>query len=106
MSKLDVEHLRNIVLLSHSGAGKTVLSESMLHESGAVTRQGTIEEGNTTSDYEPEEQRRSSSTQTSILSFRWKNHKINAIDTPGDAAHLRWNSTTTKRCQEILCKTL
>lgn len=85
MSKFDVEHLRNIVLLSHSGAGKTVLSESMLHESGAVTRQGTIEEGNTTSDYEPEEQRRNSSTQTSILSFKWKNHKINTIDTPGYA---------------------
>ena len=85
MAKFDTEHLRNLVLLSHSGAGKTVLSESMLHVAGVTTRQGTIEEGNTVSDYEPEEQRRSSSTQTSILACPWKDHKINVIDTPGYA---------------------
>ena len=85
MAKSDTEHLRNIVLLSHSGAGKTVLSESMLHSAGVTTRQGSIEEGNTVSDYEPEEQRRSSSTQTSILACPWRDHKINVIDTPGYA---------------------
>ena len=85
MAKFDTEHLRNIVLLSHSGAGKTVLSESMLHSAGVTTRQGSIEEGNTVSDYEPEEQRRSSSTQTSILACPWRDHKINVIDTPGYA---------------------
>ena len=85
MAKYDTEHLRNVVLLSHSGAGKTALSESMLHVAGVTTRQGTIEEGNTVSDYEPEEQRRSGSIQTSILACPWRDHKTNVIDTPGYA---------------------
>ena len=85
MATFDTEHLRNVGLLSHSGAGKTVLSESMLHVAGVTTRQGTIEEGNTVSDYEPEEQRRNASVQTSILPCPWKEHKINVIDTPGYA---------------------
>ena len=85
MADLTSERLRNIVLLSHSGAGKTVLSEAMLHAAGVTSRMGRIEDGTTASDYEPEEARRQSSVQTSILPCQWRGHKINMIDTPGYA---------------------
>ena len=79
------DHLRNIVLLSHSGAGKTALSEAMLHAAGVTTRMGTTQDGTTVSDFEPEETRRQTSVQTSILTCPWNDHKINVIDTPGYA---------------------
>ena len=85
MPDLTSDQLRNIVLLSHGGAGKTVLSEAMLHASGVVSRMGTTADGTLTSDYEPEETRRESSTQTSVLPCPWKEHKINVLDTPGYA---------------------
>jgi elongation factor G len=85
MARFDSEHLRNIVLLSHSGAGKTALSEAMLSAAGVTSRLGTVEDGTTASDYEPEEQRRNASTQIAILPCPWRDHKINTIDTPGYA---------------------
>ncbi len=77
------EQLRNCVLLSHSGAGKTTLAEAMLYEKGLITRMGTVESGNTVSDYEEEEIKRGNSVQTSLLNLEWKGTKINLIDTPG-----------------------
>ena len=85
MPVVDTPHLRNVALLSHSGAGKTVLAEAMLFATGATTRQGTIEEGTTASDFEPEEQRREASVQTAIVPCTWRDHKINVLDTPGYA---------------------
>ena len=85
MADITTDNLRNIVLLSHSGAGKTVLSEAMLHVAGVTSRMGTIEDGTTSSDYEPEEAHRQASVQTSILPCPWKGHKINVLDTPGYA---------------------
>ena len=83
MADITSDRLRNIVLLSHSGAGKTVLSEAILHVAGVTSRVGTIQDGTTTSDYEPEEVRRQTSVQTSIAPCPWRGHKINVIDTPG-----------------------
>ena len=85
MATFQTEHLRNVALLGHSGSGKTMLAEAMLHEAGVTTRLGSIEDGSTVSDYEPEEQRRQSSIQTSILTCPWREHKVNIIDTPGYA---------------------
>ena len=85
MPSLTTDKLRNVVLLSHGGAGKTLLSEAMLHAAGLTSRMGTIEDGTTTSDYEPEEIRRQASIQTSILPCPWRGHKINVIDAPGYA---------------------
>ena len=85
MPVIDTPRLRNVALLSHSGAGKTVLAEAMLFATGATTRQGTIEEGTTASDFEPEEQRREASVQTAIVPSMWRDHKINVLDTPGYA---------------------
>ena len=61
MPKFATERIRNIVLLSHSGAGKTILAEAMLHNAGATTRLGRVEDGTTVSDFEPEEQKRQTS---------------------------------------------
>ena len=85
MASISPDRLRNIVLLSHSGAGKTILAESMLHACKVTSRLGTIEDGTTSSDFEPEEVRRQSSIQAAILPCPWRQHKINVIDTPGYA---------------------
>ena len=85
MANVPTERIRNIVLLSHSGAGKTILSEAMLHTAGVTTRLGTVEDGTTSSDFEAEEQRRGTSVNTAILNTPWRDCKINVIDTPGYA---------------------
>ena len=85
MVNVPTERIRNIVLLSHSGAGKTILAEAMLHTAGVTTRLGTVEDGTTSSDFEAEEQRRGTSVNTAILNTPWRDHKINVIDTPGYA---------------------
>jgi len=85
MTTTDTKNLRNTVLMSHSGAGKTMLGEAMLFGSGIINRLGKTDDGTTTSDYEPEEQKRTNSVQTSVLPCLWKGHKINVIDTPGYA---------------------
>lgn len=83
MGTLTTEQLRNVVLLSHSGAGKTSLGEALLLASGAITRLGKTEDGTSTGDYEPEAVKRTSSTQLSVLPCVWKDHKVTLLDTPG-----------------------
>jgi elongation factor G len=75
--------IRNVALVSHSGAGKTMLAEACLHFSGATTRLGKIEDGSTVADFEEEEIRRGISLSTAILPVEYKDHKINLLDTPG-----------------------
>ena len=79
----DVAKLRNVALLSHSGAGKTSLGEALLFHTKTITRMGRVDDGNTVSDYEPEEAKRTSSVQTSLLPCNWEGCKINLLDTPG-----------------------
>ena len=83
MPIFDVAKLRNVALLSHSGAGKTAICEAALFHTKAITRQGRIEDGNTVSDYEPEEVKRGASVQTSLIPCHWNGFKINILDTPG-----------------------
>ena len=83
MASFDTEHLRNIALLSHSGAGKTSIAEALLFATGAITRLGKVEDGNTVSDYEPEEIRRQSSIQVALVPCTWRDYKLNLLDTPG-----------------------
>ena len=80
---MDASSLRNVALLSHSGAGKTTLCEAALFGAGAVTRQGRIEDGNTVSDYEPEEIKRGGSIQTTLIAAVADGGKVNFLDTPG-----------------------
>ena len=76
-------NIRNIALLSHSGAGKTTLAETLLFNARAINRLGRVEDGNTVSDYEPEEARRAASVQTALLRISDGDDKINLLDTPG-----------------------
>ena len=75
--------IRNIALAGHSGSGKTSLTEALLFKAGASDRLGKISEGNTVSDYDPEEVKRQVSVSTSIAPFAWGSIKVNLIDTPG-----------------------
>ncbi|MBQ4426706.1 MAG: elongation factor G [Oscillospiraceae bacterium] len=77
------DKIRNIALLGHGGNGKTSLAESMLYVAKAVDRQGRIADGNTVSDYDPEEIKRQTSISASTMFVEHKGHKINIIDTPG-----------------------
>ncbi|MCL0092186.1 elongation factor G [Dehalococcoidia bacterium] len=83
MQGFRTEDIRNVLLLSHTGAGKTSLAEAMLYNAGVTTRLGKVDDGNTVADFEPEEIKRRSSISTSLLPCEWKKTKINVIDVPG-----------------------
>lgn len=83
MKEYTTENIRNIVILSHGGAGKTSLIEAMLYQAKMISRMGKVEEGNTVMDFEPEEIQRKTSISLSIAYLDWKGTKINLIDTPG-----------------------
>ena len=83
MKEYSTDKIRNVVLASHSGAGKTILCEAFLHFTGATTRMGKIDDGTTASDFDDEEIRRSISIYTSVIPVEYREHKINLLDTPG-----------------------
>ena len=85
MNAYTSEQLRNVVLLGHSGAGKTMLGEAMLFASGVTNRLGRVEDGNTVSDYDPEEHARTYSISLSMVPVEWAGTRLNMIDTPGYA---------------------
>ncbi|MCX7014322.1 MAG: elongation factor G [Candidatus Sumerlaeota bacterium] len=83
MKTYTTDHLRNIALTGHTGAGKTTLVEAMLFLHKGVERLGRVVDGSTVSDYDPEEVKRQMSINASILPFETKTHKINILDLPG-----------------------
>jgi elongation factor G len=85
MKVYSAEHIRNVALISHVGAGKTSLIDAALYDSGAATRQGKVDEGSSLADHEPDELKRRMSLHTKVLPVEWRDTKINLIDTPGYA---------------------
>ncbi len=85
MKVYRAEQIRNVALISHVGAGKTSLVDAALYDSGAVTRQGRVDEGTSVSDFDPDELKRRMSLNAKVLPVEWKDTKINFIDTPGYA---------------------
>jgi elongation factor G len=83
MKVYRAEQIRNVVLISHVGAGKTSLIDAALFDSGAVTRQGKVDDGTSVVDYDPEELKRHISLNVKVLPVEWNETKINFIDTPG-----------------------
>lgn len=83
MEKFPTENIRNVILVSHSGSGKTSLIEALLFNAKMTTRLGNISEGNTLSDFNPDEIERKISISSKVLHAIWKNTKINLLDTPG-----------------------
>ena len=83
MKVYSADKIRNVVVLGHSGCGKTTLMEAALNATGVTSRMGKVDEGNTVSDYEAEEIRRRVSINASMIPIEWEGVKINFIDTPG-----------------------
>jgi len=83
MKQYGLENIRNTVLLSHAGAGKTSATEAILFTAGAINRLGKIDDGSSTSDYDPDEVKRKISINLSLLPCQWREAKFNLIDTPG-----------------------
>lgn len=83
MKKHTTDQIRNLAFVGHSGSGKTTLGEALLYLTKEIDRPGRIEDKNTVSDFDPEEQARGISIGTSVLPVSWKEHKINLLDAPG-----------------------
>ncbi|MGI5891946.1 MAG: elongation factor G [Bacillota bacterium] len=79
------ENVRNVGVVSHQGAGKTSLTEALIYNTGATTRLGKVDEGNTVADYSQEEIKRKSTINTSLVATIWQDNKINILDVPGFA---------------------
>lgn len=77
--------IRNVALVGHGGAGKTTLTEALLHRAGVLSRPGRVEDGSTVTDFDPEEQKRGLSVAVGLAPFEWEDHKINVLDCPGYA---------------------
>jgi len=83
MEQFGLEKIRNIALLSHAGAGKTSAAEAMLFTAKAINRLGKVDDGSSTSDYDPDEIKRKISINLSLLPCQWQDTKVNILDTPG-----------------------
>ena len=88
MKSFPPAKIRNVALVGHGGAGKTTLAEALLYCAGAISRQGRVEDGNTTTDFDAEEVKRHISLSASLAPFEFEGHKINLIDCPGYADFL------------------
>jgi elongation factor G len=83
MAETDVDKIRNVAVIAHGGAGKTSLVEAMLFNAGSIDRLGNVQDGTTTTDYEPEEIERKITIASSLAFCDWKGYRTNLIDTPG-----------------------
>ncbi|MEZ4532358.1 MAG: elongation factor G [Thermomicrobiales bacterium] len=88
MKQYTADKIRNIGLFSHGGAGKTSLAEAMLFVSGATTRLGKVEDGNTVTDFDVDEIKRHMSISLALAPVEYRDHKINVVDAPGYADFL------------------
>lgn len=79
----EVAKVRNIGVVGHGGVGKTSLVEALLFSAGAINRLGRVDDGTTTTDYDPDEIKRKISISTAAAHLDWKGHRINVVDTPG-----------------------
>ncbi|MDD5712051.1 MAG: GTP-binding protein, partial [Smithellaceae bacterium] len=98
MAKYDSKSLRNVAFVGHGGTGKTSLCESLLFVSGKSERLGRVDEGTSSMDFEPEEQKRRISISAAVNFCNWEKHKINIVDTPGDSNF----AYDTKSCLRII----
>jgi elongation factor G len=82
------DRIRNVALVGHRGSGKTSLHEALLFQAGAVNRLGSVVDGTTVSDADPDEKARQMSISAALSSFEWQERKVNLLDTPGDSSFI------------------
>ncbi len=82
------DRIRNVALVGHRGSGKTSLHEALLFEAGVTTRLGSVQEGTTVSDSDPDEQARGMSISLTLSSLQWRDRQVNLLDTPGDPSFI------------------
>jgi len=80
---IEVGKIRNVGIVGHGGVGKTSIVEGLLFTAGAVTRLGKVDDGTTTTDFDPDEIKRKISINTAVAYCDWKGHRVNLVDTPG-----------------------
>src|SRR5213595_1953108 len=85
---MPADRIRNVALVGHRGSGKTSLNEALLYQAGAINRLGSVVDGSTASDADPDEQARQMSISASLSSFEWQDRKINLLDTPGEPSFI------------------
>jgi elongation factor G len=96
------DRIRNVALVGHRGSGKTSVNEALLFQAGAVNRLGTVLDGNTASDSDPDEQARQMSISASLSSFDWDERKINLIDTPGEPSFVADSLGALRVCESAI----
>src|SRR5437588_4728033 len=82
------DRIRNVALVGHRGTGKTSLHEALLFQADAINRLGSVLDGTTSSDSDPDERARGMSISMALSSFEWQDRKVNLIDTPGDSSFI------------------
>jgi len=92
------DRIRNVALIGHRGCGKTSLHEAMLFEAGATRRLGTVADGSTVSDSEPDERGRGMSIGASVAGFEYDGREINLIDTPGEPSFVADAAAALRVC--------
>ena len=96
------DRIRNVALVGHRGSGKTSLNEALLFVAGAIGRLGSVADGSTVSDSEPDERARQMSLQASVNSFEWLERRVNLLDTPGDPSFVADALAALRVCESAV----
>jgi len=97
-ASIDIERIRNVGIVAHIDAGKTTTTEQMLYLAGQTTHVGRVDSGDTVMDFLPQERERGITIASAAISFQWKDHHVNLIDTPG---HVDF-TIEVERCVRVL----
>jgi elongation factor G len=96
------DRIRNVALVGHRGSGKTSLHEALLFEAGVTTRLGTVVDGTTVSDADPDEQARQMSISATLSAVEWSERKVNLLDTPGDPSFIADALACMRVCESAI----
>jgi len=102
MAHHAADKIRNVALVGHRGSGKTSLAEALLFQAGALSRLGTVQDGTTASDTEPDEQARQMSISATHHAFTWMDRKVNLIDAPGEPSFVADALAALRVCESAI----
>jgi elongation factor G len=98
----QADRIRNVALVGHRGSGKTSLHEALLFEAGSVNRLGTVADGSTVSDSDPDEHARQMSISAALSSFEWRERRVNLLDTPGEPSFVADALSALRVCESAI----